>query len=364
MFISWGAPLNSGKMKTLREGYTTGSCAAAAAKAAALLLCGGKSVDGVDIPLPDRKRLSIPIVDVRMDGAAAVATVRKDAGDDPDVTDKALISAHVSMRDDHAVRFVAGKGVGIVTKPGLAIPPGEPAINPVPRRMIVEAIHEVADCGIDVAVSVENGELLAAKTFNPRLGIEGGISILGTTGIVRPFSLAAIRETVRCSLSVAAAAGVKRPILVPGHIGERAARANFNTLPEQIIEVGNEWGLAMDEALKYPFEALMTLGHPGKLAKLIDGGWDTHSSRSASALPTVERFYRELFGVPAEKSPTVEGIFVALDDPGRLLLAGRIAGALKTTVEARTEGRFIVAVVIIDLAGRILGRAGETQIWN
>ena len=351
-------------MKTLREGYTTGSCAAAAAKAATLLLCVGQKVDGVDIPLPDKKRLSIPVVGVRMEGGGAAAAVRKDAGDDPDVTDKALISVHVSLRDDGAVRFVAGKGVGTVTKPGLAIPPGEPAINPVPRRMIIEAIREVADCGVDVAVSVENGELLAAKTFNPRLGIEGGISILGTTGIVRPFSLAAVRETVRCSLSVAAAAGVKRPILVPGHIGERAARANFKTMPEQIIEAGNEWGIAMDEAVKHPFEALMTLGHPGKLAKLIDDGWDTHSSRSASAIPTVERFYRELFGAPAEKSPTVEGIFAALDDQRRLLLAGRIAEAVKTAVEIRVEGRFIVAVLIIDLAGRILGRAGETRLWN
>jgi cobalt-precorrin-5B (C1)-methyltransferase len=351
-------------MKTLREGYTTGSCAAAAAKAATLLLCAEKRVDGVDIPLPDRKRLSIPVAGVRKEGVGAVATVRKDAGDDPDVTDKAMISVHVSLRDDGAVRFIAGKGVGTVTKPGLSIPPGEPAINPVPRQMIIEAIREVADCGVDVAVSVENGELLAAKTFNPRLGIEGGISILGTTGIVRPFSLAAIRETVRCSLSVAAAAGVKRPILVPGHIGERAARANFKTLPEQIVEAGNEWGIAMDEAARHPFEALMTLGHPGKLAKLIDDGWDTHSSRSTSAIPTVERFYQELFGAPAEKSPTVEGIFGALDDQRRLRLAGKIAEAVKTAVETRVEGRFIVAVVMIDLAGRILGRAGETRLWN
>ncbi len=351
-------------MKTLREGYTTGSCAAAAAKAAALLLCAGKSVDGVDIPLPDNKRLSIPIVDVKMDGARAVAAVRKDAGDDPDVTDKALISATVSLRDDYAVRFIAGKGVGIVTRPGLAIPPGEPAINPVPRRMIIEAIREVANCGADVSVSVENGELLAAKTFNPRLGIEGGISILGTTGIVRPFSMAAIRETVRCSLSVAAAAGVKRPVLVPGHIGERAARAQFKTLPEQIIEVGNEWGLAMDEALKHPFEALLTLGHPGKLAKLIDDGWDTHSSRSPSAIPTVERFYRELFSVPTGKSPTVEGIFMALDEKRRRLLAERIAEAVQAAVQTRMGGGLIVAVVIIDLAGHVLGGAGELGLWN
>jgi cobalt-precorrin-5B (C1)-methyltransferase len=351
-------------MKTLREGYTTGSCAAAAAKAAALLLCAGKSEGVVDIPLPDGKRLSIPIVETGMNGEAAGATVRKDAGDDPDVTDRALIAARVSRRDDDLLRFIAGRGVGTVTKPGLAIPPGEAAINPVPRRMIAEAIREVTSCGVDVEISVENGEALAAKTFNPRLGITGGISILGTTGIVRPFSLAAIRETVRCSLSVAAAVGVERPILVPGHIGERTARAHFQTTPEQVIEAGNEWGIALDEVQKQPFSAIMTLGHPGKLAKLIDGGWDTHSSRSESALPIVERFHKDVLGCPAGESPTVEGIFALLAPEKRERLAGRIAQAVNESVEKRTRGKFPVATVIIDLAGHILGKAGETNLWK
>jgi cobalt-precorrin-5B (C1)-methyltransferase len=351
-------------MKALREGYTTGSCAAAAAKAAAQLLFADRRETVADIPLPDGKRLSIPLVDVRMDGAAGVATVRKDAGDDPDVTDRALITAAVSLRDDGRVVFGAGRGVGTVTKPGLAIPPGEPAINPVPRRMIIAAIREVTTCGADVSISVENGESLATRTFNPRLGIEGGISILGTTGIVRPFSLAAIRETVRCSLSVAAAAGVTRPILVPGHIGERTARANFRVRPEQVVEAGNEWGLVMDEAIQYPFEAIMALGHPGKLAKLIDDGWDTHSSRSVSALPTVERFHQEALGFPAKMFPTVEGVFQSLDEERRSLLSTRIAEAVQEAVERRTGGRFTVATVIINLAGHILGRAGETELWK
>ena len=174
-----------------------------------------------------------------------------------------------------------------MTKPGLAIPPGEPAINPVPRRMIREAVREVTPRGVRVTISIPGGGELARKTFNPRIGIVGGLSILGTTGIVRPFSCSAIRETLRCTLNVAAAAGIRAPVFVPGHIGERAARAHFRVADEQIVEVGNEWGFVLDEALGRPFSALLILGHPGKLAKLTAGDWDTHSGRSGSALPVV-----------------------------------------------------------------------------
>ncbi len=352
------------KTGTLREGYTTGSCAAAAAKAAVLLLDRGEKEREMDIPLPDGKRLSIPIVDLKLAGDGAEATVQKDAGDDPDVTDKALIRAAVCWRGDQKVTFVAGTGVGIVTKPGLAIPPGEPAINPAPRSMITKAIREVTSRGVQVTISVEKGEELAAKTFNPRLGITGGISILGTTGIVRPFSLAALQETVRCSLSVAAAAGVKMPILVPGHIGERAARRDFNTVPEQVIETGNEWGVALDESVKHPFTALMALGHPGKLAKLIRGDFDTHSHRSQSAVGIVEAFHKAVIGRPAAKVATVEGIFMALETQQRRRLGDRLAEAVREAITKKVGDKLIVATVLIDLSGRIFGEAGDTQKWR
>jgi len=283
-------------MRDLRTGYTTGACAAAAAKAAAQMLANGRAMDRVEIPLPGGERIVLPLVYVRLAERGAEAAVRKDGGDDPDVTSGALISASVAWRGCDDVEFLAGEGVGMVTKPGLAVPPGEPAINPVPRRMIREAVREVTPRGVSVTLSVANGGEIARKTFNARLGIVGGLSILGTTGVVRPFSCSAIRETLRCSLRVAAAAGIRAPVFVPGHIGARAAQAHFRIAEGQIVEVGNEWGFLLDEALRSPFSALLILGHPGKLAKLTTGDWDTHSGRSQSALPIVTAMHAKVFG--------------------------------------------------------------------
>ena len=179
--------------------------------------------------------------------------------------------------------------------------------------MIREAVREVTFRGVRVTISIDGGRELAAKTFNPRLGIAGGLSILGTTGIVRPFSCSALRETLRCALRVAAATGIRAPVFVPGHIGERAARSHFRVTPEQVVEVGNEWGFAIDEAAREPFAALLMVGHPGKLAKLTAGGWDTHSGRSGSALPIVAEMHAAILGRPAAETPTVEGIFTAID---------------------------------------------------
>ena len=351
-------------MSALREGYTTGSCAAAAAKAALLLLADGRAAKEVEIPLPDGQRRRLPVDRVRRTEGGAEATVRKDAGDDPDVTNGARITAAVVWTEGNDVEFAAGEGVGTVTKPGLAVPPGRPAINPVPQRMIREALREVTSRGIRVTVSIHGGRELAAKTFNPRLGIAGGLSILGTTGVVRPFSCSALRETLRCALSVAAAAGIRAPLFVPGHIGERAARSHFRVTPEQVVEVGNEWGFAIDEAARLPFAALLMVGHPGKLAKLTAGGWDTHSGRSGSALPIVAEMHAAILGRPAVESPTVEGVFAALDQGEKKRLGDTLAAAIQKAVGDRTAGRLKTAVVLIDLGGRILGEAGDLTPWG
>jgi cobalt-precorrin-5B (C1)-methyltransferase len=342
----------------VREGWTTGSCAAAAARAALVLLAEGTALKAVEIPLPDGRRLSIPLAGVRRIAGGAEATVRKEAGDDPDVTNGALISARVDWTGGEGIAWAAGEGVGTVTKPGLALAPGEPAINPGPRRMIAAALREVTDRGVKVTISIEGGRELAARTFNPRLGIVGGLSILGTSGIVRPFSCSALRESLRCSLSVAAAAGVEAPILVPGHIGERAARLRPGAVPEGIVEVGNEWGFALDEAARHPFGSLTIQGHPGKLAKLSAGGWDTHSGRSESALPTVAAMHLSALGRPAPEAATVEGIFAALPSGERRKLGDALAEAVRDACRARTGGRIGVTTVLIDLQGRTLGEAG------
>jgi len=351
-------------MSALREGYTTGSCAAAAAKAAVLLLAEGRTAESVEIPLPDGRRRRLPVEYVRRMEGGAVAAVRKDAGDDPDVTNGAQIQAGVAWSEGSDVEFSAGDGVGTVTKPGLAVPPGEPAVNPGPRRMIREALREITPRGVRVTISIPGGRTLAAKTFNPRLGIVGGLSILGTTGIVRPFSCSALRESLRCALSVAAAAGVRAPVFVPGHIGERAAGELFRVAPEQILEVGNEWGFALDTAARHPFASLLALGHPGKLAKLAAGGWNTHSGRSESALPVVAQMHAAVLGRPAAEAPTVEGIFAALGTEGKKRLGDTLAAAVNAAIRTRTGGRFAIAVVLIDLGGHILGEAGDLKPWR
>ena len=351
-------------MSALREGYTTGSCAAAAAKAAVLLLAEGRTAESVEIPLPDGRRRHLPVVHTWRTEQGMEAAVRKDAGDDPDVTNGALIAASVAWTEGNDVEFAAGDGVGTVTKPGLAVPPGQPAVNPGPRRMIREAVREVTSRGVRVTISIVGGRELAAKTFNPRLGIAGGLSILGTTGIVRPFSCSALRESLRCALNVAAAAGVRAPVFVPGHIGERAAGAQFRVAPEQIVEVGNEWGFALDEAARHTFAALLALGHPGKLAKLTAGGWDTHSGRSKSALPVIAQMHAAVLGRPAAGTPTVEGIFAALDAEEKKTLGDPLAAAVKAAIRTRTDGRFAIATVLIDLGGRILGEAGDLKPWR
>ncbi|MHB8770966.1 MAG: cobalt-precorrin-5B (C(1))-methyltransferase CbiD [Syntrophales bacterium] len=351
-------------MSALRSGYTTGSCAAAAAKAALLLLAEDRALTGVEIPLPDGTRAALPVAYCRrLDGGAEAAVV-KDAGDDPDVTNRALVRATVAWTAGDTVEFAAGEGVGTVTKPGLAVPPGEPAINPAPRRMIAQAVREVTGRGVRVTIAIPGGATLAKKTFNPRLGIVGGLSVLGTTGIVRPFSCSAIRESLRCSLAVAAAAGVRLPVFVPGHIGERAARARFAVTDVQVVEVGNEWGFALDEALGHPFTGLLILGHPGKLAKLAAGDWDTHSSRSGSALPVVAPMLAEILGRPAPPATTVEGLLAGLAAGEKQRLGDALAKAVRSAVSDRIEGRLGTAVVLIDLGGHTIGEAGDTTPWG
>jgi cobalt-precorrin-5B (C1)-methyltransferase len=349
----------------LRTGLTTGTCAAAAAKAATLLLAGDLTPKQVEVRLPDGDKVVLAVEATRREPDSAWAAVVKDAGDDPDVTDGVLVGASVSWQDSGEVDIAAGEGVGTITKPGLALPPGEPAINPVPRRMIADAVREVTNRGVKVVVSIPGGKELAEKTFNPRLGVIGGLSILGTSGVVRPFSSSALRDALKCSLDVAAACKVKTPVFVPGRIGERAARKHFRLAPEQLVEVSNEWGFILDQAVHNEFERLLILGHPGKLAKLADGQWDTHSSRSRSAVGFVARLVENLFkrGI-GEKPATVEAIFLALPESERTPLAEELSRLINEAVSERIGGRFTIAVALVNLRGEILGHHGDLIPWQ
>jgi cobalt-precorrin-5B (C1)-methyltransferase len=351
-------------MNAGRTGFTTGTCAAAAAKAATLVLCGKEAPDPVDVGLPDGTRVMLPLAFAGKTADAAEAGIKKDAGDDPDVTDGCLVVASVTWTAEPEVRILAGEGVGTVTKPGLSVNPGEPAINPVPRLMIRAAIAEVTDRPVQVTLAIPRGRELAEKTFNPRLGIEGGLSILGTSGIVRPFSSEALRDALHCTLSVAKGCAVKAPVFVPGRIGEKAARRHFRLTPEQLIEVSNEWGFILDEAGDCGFERLLVLGHPGKLAKLVTGQWDTHSSRSVSAVPAVQELARTVCGFPAPESKTVEGVLSALDEQSRETLANELARRIRMAVSDRIGKRFDVSVVLVNMRGDLLGRNGDLSAWQ
>src|ERR687893_2019136 len=277
------------KGEKLRSGWTTGTCAAAAAKAAARALASGELQEEVDIKLPrkgEERRVRFPVerCEVGEDGAWAEAVVVKDAGDDPDVTDGAHLTARVSPCDEPGLRLDRGEGVGVVTRPGLGLAVGGPAINDVPRRMISYSVEEVlnpAERGVRVMLSVPNGQEMAEKTTNPRLGIVGGISILGTTGIVRPFSTASWRASVGQAINVMGAQGHDTLVLSTGGLTEKAAMRLLPDLEEVcFVEVGDFTGHALKGAVKNGLGRVFFVGMVGKLTKLAAGVMMTHWTRS------------------------------------------------------------------------------------
>src|ERR671927_269115 len=271
----------------LRTGWTTGSCAAAAAKAAAKALLTGEPQKEVDIKLPrkgEEKRVSFAVERCEVGEGWAEAIVVKDAGDDPDVTHGAHLTVRVSWREETGIELDRGEGVGVVTKPGLGLPVGGPAINDVPRRMISYSVEEVLnpeERGVRVMLSVPGGERMAEKTTNARLGILGGISILGTTGIVRPFSTAAWAASVIQAINVMGAQGHDTFVLSTGGLTEKAAMRLLPDLEEVcFIEVGDFTGQAIKQAVNNGLERGFFVGMVGKLAKLAAGVMMTHWTRS------------------------------------------------------------------------------------
>jgi cobalt-precorrin-5B (C1)-methyltransferase len=269
--------------KALRTGWTTGTCASAAAKAAALYLVSGEPPAWVEVALPSGRRVTFAVENALLDAGAATAVVVKDAGDDPDVTHGAHLTATVSWWSGPGVALDGGEGVGVVTKPGLGLPVGGPAINPVPRQMITQAVREVVgERGVRVVISVPGGEKMARKTTNRRLGVLGGISILGTTGIVRPFSTASWRASVVQAVGVAAAQGEDTIVLCTGGRTEKGAMALLPDLPDVcFIEVGDFTGAALRTAVERGVTRVVFVGMAGKLTKLASGVLMTHYTRSA-----------------------------------------------------------------------------------
>jgi cobalt-precorrin-5B (C1)-methyltransferase len=268
----------------LRTGWTTGTCASAAAKAALAALVTGQPQADVEVPLPSGRRVGFPVDRCEPVDGGWEAVVVKDAGDDPDVTDGARLTATVRWAAGPGVHLHGGPGVGTVTKPGLGLAVGGPAINPVPRRMIGAAVAEVTrpdGGGVDVTIGVPGGQEMAKRTTNRRLGIVGGISILGTTGIVRPFSTASWRASVLQAVDVMAAQGESVCVLTTGGRTERAARRLLPDLPEVcFVEVGDFTGNAVERAVERGIRRVVFVGMVGKLTKLAAGIMMTHWTRS------------------------------------------------------------------------------------
>ena len=273
--------------ENLRSGFTTGSCAAAAAKGALSSLIHRRAFVDMTIRLPGGSFATFALVSSSFDDRQGKSSVIKDAGDDPDVTHGAEICATVSWNDSPGVHFLRGEGVGLVTKKGLPVPPGEPAINPVPRAMIADALNDVlietgiSAAGVNVEISVPGGEALARKTFNPRLGILGGISILGTTGIVIPYSTEAWLASVIQGIDVAVAQESRHIIMTVGASGERFAQAIFDRPEVSFIQVGPFFGDALRHASQVGIERVSLLAMVGKLAKFAAGNESVHSRDGA-----------------------------------------------------------------------------------
>lgn len=261
----------------LRKGYTTGTCAAAATKAAAQALLTGECVKEVNILLPGSDSISIKIHDTKIEDGVAVSSVIKDSGDDPDVTDGIEIGAVVSFAE-HGIKIDGGKGVGRVTREGLDQSVGSAAINSTPRQMIRNAVREVSgdyEGGFEVTIFVPDGENIAKKTFNPRLGIVGGISILGTSGIVEPMSEKALLDTIFLELKTKRKTGEKTAVLVPGNYGENFAEEKMGI--KNTVQFSNYLGDAIDYASDLGFSSILIISHIGKLVKAASGIMNTHS---------------------------------------------------------------------------------------
>lgn len=269
--------------KRVRCGYTTGTCAALAAQGAARLLITGKAIGTARLMTPKGLAVEAPLLDCRLEGGAAACSVQKDGGDDVDATHGLLIRATLRPVPGGDVVIRGGEGVGRVTKPGLDQPVGAAAINRVPRQMILEAVEGVReesgyDGGLEVTISVPGGQEAARKTFNPQLGVEGGVSILGTSGIVEPMSARALVDTIALELRQHAAQGENRVILTPGNYGVNfLTEQGLDRLNITIIKCSNFIGEALDAARLEGFSQVLLAGHLGKLVKVAGGVMNTHS---------------------------------------------------------------------------------------
>jgi len=351
----------------LRRGWTTGTCAAAATKAAYLALLTGRFPDPVAIRLPGGERPSFDLAECSLRPPRASAAVIKDAGDDPDVTDGALIRATVCRGEaGSGVMFIAGEGVGVVTRPGLVIPVGEPAINPGPRQLIGNVVAEVArdwgDAGdLEVTLAIPGGEVLAERTTNGRLGIVGGLSILGTTGVVIPYSCAAWIHSIHRGIDVARACHLSHVAAATGATSERAVQAYYGLPDAALIDMGDFVGGTLKYLRRHPIARVTLAGGFAKLAKLAGGHLDLHSSRSTVDLPALAELLAER-GASGEmvdhaRAATSANEVLQLAQDFGLPLADDVARRARRMALDQLDGGSALEVMAFDRDGRLIGHA-------
>ena len=353
--------------RPLRRGWTTGACATAAAKAAFTALLTGEFPDPVEITLPGGQSVAFALAVNRKDDGTATAGVIKDAGDDPDVTHGALVLATVRQAAGSGVQFKAGPGVGTVTLPGLPVPPGEPAINPVPRKMMKAAIAEVAAAlgrtgDVEIEISIPHGEEMAAKTLNARLGIVGGLSILGTTGVVIPYSCAAWIASIHNGIDVARATGLTHVAGATGRTSEAAVKALYDLPETALLDMGDFVGGTLKYLRTHPVPRVTIAGGIAKITKLAQGMLDLHSARGRVELGALADVARQCGGseelaqriVGANTTPEA----FALAASEGILLGDEVAmRAWGIAAEVLAGSDIVLDIVIFDREGKLAGRS-------
>ena len=350
--------------KFLQSGYTTGACAAAGVKAALIYMTTEKIVDGVEITALDGTPLKIPVANVERLSEGVIRTeVIKFSGDDPDITNGASVFTTVCKIFGKEIIFRAGIGVGHITKAGLQLPVGEPAINPGPRRLIQNVAAEFEIGGLEVEISIPDGVELAKKTLNPILGVEGGLSIIGTTGVLRPMSEEAFKNSLVPQIDVARAAGFDELIFVPGKIGETLAK-KLGFPDGAIIQTSNFIGFMLEAAAERQVKKIILCGHLGKLVKVAAGVFHTHNRIADGRLETLAA-YSAAEGLPAVE---VQKILDAntTEDAAQIISANhlervykKIAARASLRAERYVFGKVKVATILVDYAGNVLGSDEE-----
>ncbi|MCK5830767.1 MAG: cobalt-precorrin-5B (C(1))-methyltransferase [Methylococcales bacterium] len=356
------------KVKGTRKGYTTGACSAAATRAAVLGLINGSVPDSIECDLPNGQKVTFAITESGFDGVTAYAVVIKDAGDDPDVTDKAALTAHVRLlpNDLGQIMLCGGEGVGTITMQGLGLEVNGPAINPVPRRNIKANVESVASevlksAGIEVTISVPGGEQIAKKTLNHRLGIMGGVSILGTTGIVHPYSTAAFRASVIQGIEVAANQGQSVVVLTTGGRTEKFTMKELPQLAQaSFVQMGDFLKYALDTVVKCEIPQVVIGGMVGKLTKIAQGETITHANRNAVNTGLLAEIATDI-GVSDEICAEIRQSTMARYASERMEELGLINPFYQAlgqrvieTLQTRYEGKFHLRVLMCDFDGNKL----------